>query len=184
VRNEIMSRVRDYQFWIGQAVSYFHPLGIYQHALFPVHYLHGYNDPTAFHMPILWNNRERALFKGVEKFRFSDNRAFDFRGEPERTLKGRSRTLADSNERSVKGFVPTYSFARDYGGLVGRFKLDWIFVKPFVQDPRLTEQSGLFAPHFPNTMRALNESVNDRICDHAPITVDLPLREPTQPVKP
>jgi len=97
VRNEIMSRVRDYQFWIGQAVSYFHPLGIYQHALFPVHYLHGYNDPTAFHMPILWNNRERALFKGVEKFRFSDNRAFDFRGEPERTLKGRSRTLADSN---------------------------------------------------------------------------------------
>jgi len=184
VRNEIMSRVRDYQFWIGQAVSYFHPLGIYQHALFPVHYLHGYNDPTAFHMPILWNNRERALFKGVEKFRFSDNRAFDFRGEPERTLKGRSRTLADSNERSVKGFVPTYSFARDYGGLVGRFKLDWIFVKPFVQDPRLTEQSGLFAPHFPNTMRALNESVNDRICDHAPITVDLPLREPTQPVRP
>ena len=67
---------------------------------------------------------------------------------------------------------------------MGRFKLDWIFVKPFVQDPRLTEQSGLFAPHFPNTMRALNESVNDRICDHAPITVDLPLREPTQPVKP
>jgi len=180
VRDEIMSRVTDYQFWIGQTVSYFHPLGIYRHALFPVHYLHGYNDPTAYHIPILWNNRERALFNTVEDFRFAYERAFDFSGEPERTLRGRSRTLADSNERAAKGFIPTYSFARDYGGLVGRFKLDWILVKPFVQNPRRNGQSGLFAPYFPETMRALNESVNDRICDHAPMTVDLPLKEPMQ----
>lgn len=39
------------------------------------------------------------------------------------TQNGRSGTLADSNERVGKGFVPTYAFARDYGGLVGRFKL-------------------------------------------------------------
>jgi hypothetical protein len=116
----------------------------------------------------------------VEDFRFADERAFDFSGEPERTLRGRSRTLADSNERAAKGFIPTYSFARDYGGLVGRFKLDWILVKPFVQNPRRNGQSGLFAPYFPETMRALNESVNDRICDHAPMTVDLPLKEPMQ----
>jgi hypothetical protein len=72
VRNEIMSRV-TYQFWIGQTVSYFHPLGIYQHLLFPVHYLHGLNDPTAFHLPILWDNRELRLFKSVEKLRFATN---------------------------------------------------------------------------------------------------------------
>jgi endonuclease/exonuclease/phosphatase family metal-dependent hydrolase len=177
VRNEIMSRVTDYQFWIRQTISYFHPLGIYKHTLFPVHYFHGYNDPTAFHLPILWDNREQPLFKTVEKFRFADERSFDFRGEPERTLNGRSRTLADSNERAAKGFVPTYAFARDYGGLVGRFKLDWIFVKPFVQDPREKGQSYLFAPHFPVTMRELNESVPDRISDHPPLTVDLPLHE-------
>jgi endonuclease/exonuclease/phosphatase family metal-dependent hydrolase len=184
VRNEIMSRVTDYQFWAAQTVSYFNPLGIYKHAAFPLHYFHSYNDPTAFNLPILWNNRESGLFKTVEKFRFADDRAFDFRGDPDRTLGRRGRTLADSNERAGKGFVPTYSFARDYGGLVGRFKLDWILVKPFVQDPRLKGQSYLFAAHFAETMRALNESVEERISDHPPMTVDLPLSEPAAPLKP
>jgi endonuclease/exonuclease/phosphatase family metal-dependent hydrolase len=178
VQNEIMSRVTDYQFWIGQTISWFHPLGVYKHALVPIRYFHGYNDPTAFHVPILWNNREQPMFKTVEKFRFADQRAFDFRGDPEHTLKQRSRTLADSNERAGKGFVPTYSFARDYGGLVGRFKLDWIFVKPFIESPRAEGQSWQFAPQFPRTMRELNDSVDDRISDHPPLTVDLPLREP------
>ena len=63
VRNEIMRRVTDYQFWAAQTVSYFNPLGIYQYAIFPVHYFHGYNDPTAFNLPILWDNRESSLFQ-------------------------------------------------------------------------------------------------------------------------
>lgn len=106
--------------------------------------------------------------------------SIDFRGERERTLPPKGRTLADSNQRSGKGFSPTYAFTRDYGGLVGRFKLDWIFVKPFIEDPRRMEQSYRFAPHFPVTMRELNESVTDRISDHPPMTVDLPLAEPTK----
>ncbi|MGO8791765.1 MAG: endonuclease/exonuclease/phosphatase family protein [Terriglobia bacterium] len=175
VRNEIMMRVTDYKFWIGQAVSHFHPLGVFQYTLVPVRYFHGYNDPTAFHLPILWDHREHPLFKTVEKFRFADNRTFDFRGERERTLPPMGRTLADGNQRGGKGFVPTYAFTRDFGGLVGRFKIDWIFVKPFIEDPRGREQSYRFAPHFPVTMRALNESVTDRISDHPPLTVDLPL---------
>jgi len=177
VRSEIMSRVTDYQFWIAQTASYFHPLGIYQHALSPVHYFHSYKDPTAFHLPVLWDNREKQLFKSLEKFRFADDRVFDFRGDADRSLNGAGRTLANSNERAGKGFVPTYAFARDYGGVVGRFKLDWFFVKPFIQDPRRGDQSHFFAPHFAETMRELNESVRERISDHAPITVDLPLRE-------
>jgi hypothetical protein len=118
----------------------------------------------------------------VQKFRFADGHAFDFRGEPNRTMPPKSRTLADSNQRAGKGFVPTYSFSRDFGGLVGRFKLDWIFVKPFITDPRCTEQSYQFAPHFPVTMRELNDSVEDRISDHPPMTVDLPLPEPAKSV--
>lgn len=180
IRNEIMTRVTDYKFWIGQAVSHFNPLGIFQYTLTPVRYFHGYNDPTAFHLPILWDNREQPLFKTLRKFRFADNHAFDFRGEPLRTLPPRSRTLADSNQRSGKGFVPTYSFTRDYGGLVGRFKLDWFFVKPFIDNPLRKGQSYRFAPHFPATMRELNESVEDRISDHPPMTVDLPLTEPAK----
>jgi endonuclease/exonuclease/phosphatase family metal-dependent hydrolase len=182
VRNEIMTRVTDYKFWIGQAVSHFHPLGVFQYTLFPVRYFHGYNDPTALHVPILWDNREHPLFKTVEKFRFADNQAFDFRGERERTLPPHERTLANSNQRTAKGFSPTYSFTRDYRGLVGRFKLDWIFVKPFVEDPRRTGQSYRFAPHFPVTMRELNDSVEDRISDHPPMTVDLPLTEPMKTI--
>lgn len=179
VRNEIMTRVTDYQFWIGQAVSHFNPLGVFQYALVPLRYFHGYNDPTAFHLPILWDNREQPLFKTLEKFRFADSHAFDFRGQPDRTLPSRRRTLADSNQRSRKGFTPTYAFARNYGGLVGLFKLDWIFVKPFIDDPRRPEQSYRFAPHFPITMRELNDAVEDRISDHPPMTVDLPLTEPS-----
>lgn len=178
IRNEIMSRVTDYKFWIGQAVSYFHPLGVFKYALYPVRYFHGYNDPSAFHLPILWDNRERPLFGAVEKFRFTDNHAFDFRGEQVRTAPPRSRTLADSNQRTWKGFAPTYAFNRDFGGLVGRFKLDWILVKPFIDDPRRAGQSYRFAPSFPITMRELNEAVADRVSDHAPMTVDLPLVEP------
>jgi hypothetical protein len=184
LRNEIMSRVTDYQFWIRQTVSYFHPLGIYKRAPSPLHYFHGYNDPTAFHLPILWANRERRLFAAVEKFRFADEGAFDFRGDPERTPIRRSRTLANTNARASKGFFPTYAFSRDYAGLVGRFKLDWFLVKPFIQGPRLKGQSYLFAPHFPETMRELNESVAERISDHPPMTVDLPLSEPKETPKP
>jgi hypothetical protein len=33
---------------------------------------------------------------------------------------------------------------------------------------------------FPITMHELNDSVEDRISDHPPITVDLPLTEPTK----
>jgi endonuclease/exonuclease/phosphatase family metal-dependent hydrolase len=180
VRNEIMTRVTDYKFWVGQAVSHFHPLGVFQYTLLPVRYFHGYDDPTAFHLPILWDNREQPLFKTIEKFRFADGHSFDFRGEPDRTLPSRRRTLADSNQRGGKGFTPTYTFARNYSGLVGQFKLDWIFVKPFIDNPRVTEQSYIFAPHFSITMRELNDSVEDRISDHPPMTVDLPLTEPTK----
>jgi hypothetical protein len=128
----------------------------------------------------LWDNRERPLFKTMEKFRFSDQRAFDFRGHRERTLPPRTGTLADSNQRAWKGFLPTYAFNRDFGGFLGRFKLDWIFVKPFIDDPRRRGQSDQLAPYFPVTMRELNESVEQRVSDHAPMTVDLPLGEPAK----
>ena len=178
IRNEIMKRVTDYQFWIKQTISYFNPLGLAKLALYPLHYFHGYNDPTAFHLPIVWDNRERPLFNYIENFRFDDGRTFDFRGSKRRTDPPRARTLADSNERAWKGFVPTYSFARDFGGVVGRFKLDWILVKPFTTSPRAPRQPLKFAPTYPITMQELNAAPTDRISDHPPITVDLPLSPP------
>src|SRR5579871_1700862 len=178
IRNEIMKRITDYQFWIKQVVSYFNPLGLAKLALYPLHYFHSYNDPTAFHLPILWDNRERPLFNSIENFRFDDGRTFDFRGSKRRTDPPRARTLADSNARQWKGFVPTYSFNRDFGGVVGRFKLDWILVKPFTTNPRAPRQPLKFAPTYPTTMQELNAAPADRISDHPPITADLPLTEP------
>ena len=180
IRNEIMKRITDYQFWIKQVISYFNPLGLAKLALYPLHYFHAYNDPTAFHLPIVWDNRERPLFDSIENFRFDDGRTFDFRGRKKLTDPPRARTLADSNERQWKGFVPTYSFARDFGGFVGRFKLDWILVKPFTTNPRNPRQPMKFAPTYPTTMQELNAAPTDRISDHPPITVDLPLTEPPQ----
>jgi endonuclease/exonuclease/phosphatase family metal-dependent hydrolase len=178
VRNEIMKRVTDYRFWVTQGIFWFSPVSIPQYAIVPLRYFHHYLDPTAFHFPFVWENRERGLFQSVEKFRFSDGYAFDFRGRTERTLNNRGRTLANSNQRGRKGFVPTYAFERNFGGWVGNFKLDWFFIKPFIQNPRAPGQSYRFAPHFPITMNELNQSVDDRISDHPPITVDLPLAEP------
>src|SRR5579863_3672665 len=156
IRNEIMKRITDYQFWVKQVISYFNPLGFAKLALYPLHYFHGYNDPTAYHLPIIWDNRERPLFNEIENFRFDDGRSFDFRGSRRRTDPSRARTLADSNARAWKGFVPTYSFARDYGGVVGRFKLDWILVKPFTTNPRTPRQPLKFPPTFPTTIQKIN----------------------------
>ena len=178
IRNEIMKRITDYQFWIKQVISYFNPLGLAKLALYPLHYFHAYNDPTAYHLPILWDNRERPLFDSIENFRFDDGRTFDFRGRKKFTDPKRGRTLADSNARAWKGFVPTYAFNRDFGGVVGRFKLDWILVKPFTTNPRQSKQPLKFAPTYPTTMQELNSAPADRISDHPPITVDLPLTEP------
>jgi endonuclease/exonuclease/phosphatase family metal-dependent hydrolase len=178
VRNEIMKRITDYQFWIKQTISWFNPLGFAKLALYPLHYFHGYNDPTAYHLPIVWDNRERPLFNYIENFRFDDGHTFDFRGNRKLTDPPRARTLSDSNQRQWKGFVPTYSFARDYAGFVGRFKLDWIIVKPFTTNPRASRQPLKFAPTRPTTMQDLNAAPPDRISDHPPITVDLPLTEP------
>jgi hypothetical protein len=51
-------------------------------------------------------------------------------------------------------------------------------VKPFIPQPRGEGMSYAFAPHFPLTMRDLNNAVPDGVSDHAPITVDLPLSDP------
>ncbi len=178
VRNEIMKRVTDYRFWVSRGIYWFSPASIPQYALIPLRYFHRHFDPTAWHFPFIWENRERGLFQLVENFRFADGHAFDFRGSAERTLNNKERTLADSNQRGFKGFVPTYAFERNFGGWVGQFKLDWFFVKPFIQNPRAGQGSYRFAPHFPITMRQLNESIRERISDHPPMTVDLPIMEP------
>jgi hypothetical protein len=58
-------------------------------------------DPTSANIPGASPNLERGLFSTLEKFRFADGKALDFRCIPERTSNERNGTLADSNEREV-----------------------------------------------------------------------------------
>ena len=136
------------------------------------------DDPTVRSIPVIGPNPEAAFFETIEKFRFADGSAFDFRGTPARSSNGRAGNLADSNERGEKGFVPTSELGRSYGP-IGKYKLDWIFVRPVsLSNPHDTTQPYGFAPYFGRTLKELNESIPERISDHCPITVDLPLAEP------
>ena len=109
----------------------------------------------------------------MKDFRFADGGAFDFRGSREHSTGASSETLSDSNERASKGFVSTLE-------LRGKFdidlKIDWIFIKPVgLTDPDDRKQSYVFAPQFGRTLKTLNYSLKDRISDHNPLIVDLPL---------
>jgi endonuclease/exonuclease/phosphatase family metal-dependent hydrolase len=178
IRRELMKRVTSYEFWATQALKWGTPAGLPLMALTPVNFIKNYHDPTSAHVPVLAGNREAALFRRMEKFRFTDGMAFDFRGDAERNSHDKAGTLANSNQRGAKGFVPTFALKRDFGGLAGRYKLDWMVVKPYITKPRGEGLSYRFAPHLPYTMRALNQATPDGVSDHAPITVDLPLADP------
>jgi hypothetical protein len=178
IRNEIMTGVTDYQFWIGQP--------------FPI-VIRSETSNTRFTRCVISTGttiRQRCIFRsyGTTGSALYSRTWRGFASATimhstfEASLSGRFRPvvgpLAHSNQRSWKSFAPTYAFSRDFAGLVGRFKLDWVFGKPFINEPRRAGQSFRFAPHFPVTMRELNESVDDRVSDPAPMTVDLPLTEP------
>jgi len=175
IRRELAKRVQSPRFWVSQAISWFTPLAVPNMFVMPSNYVKNYLDPTAMHIPFVAPNGESGLFKRVEKFRFDDGRSFDFRGDPVRSGNGRGSTLGNSNQRAAKGFAPTLCFKRDYGGLMGRFKVDWILIAPQTRDPRDAHQSYWFAPHYPLTLADLNEAVPDKISDHHPIIADLPL---------
>ena len=136
-------------------------------------------DPTSANIPGASPNLERGLFTTIERFRFADEHAFDFRGVPERTVNGRSGTLADSNERGSAGFAPTFVAELIWGKVrVAKFKLDWIFVKSDLENPRDLKGPYHFEPHFARTMSDLNNCLPEPISDHSPMTVDLPFNEP------
>lgn len=178
IRREILNRVKDYEFWVTQALKWGTPASLPLAVLTPVNYFKNYLDPTATHLPVIGSNKEAILFRHLQRFRFTDHDAFDFRGDTEHNLHDKGGTLANSNQRARKGFEPTFTMKRDFGGLVGRYKLDWFLVKPYIPRPRGEGMSYRFAPHFPLTMRDLNNAVPDGISDHAPITLDLPLSDP------
>ncbi len=132
-------------------------------------------NPLAFHNSVLAPNETAALFEDIREFRFADGGQFDFRGDVERSINRSGSPLGNSNERALKGYLPTYSVNRPIG-FFGRHRLDWIFVKlTFLKDG---SNSYRLAPHYGETLVAFDRVLANRLSDHSPCVVDLPLGEP------
>lgn len=131
------------------------------------------HNPLAAHIPLIFPNQTRRLFKTIEDFRFDDGGHFDTRGDRTRSINGKSSHFANSNQRYWKGLAPTFRVPRPIGPF-GRTRLDWIFVK----QPSEWQNSYRFAPHFGETLEMLDKGLMAPLSDHLPIIVDLPLSEP------
>ena len=140
-----------------------------------------YTNPLAWNIPVILPNKTRELFTTIKNFRFDDGGAFDFRGNSSRSTHKKRGALSNSNQRQgYKGFTFTYSVPRSIGP-IGRERLDWIFVKSFLSAPFEKNGSYRLAPHYGETLDAINSSVKDAFSDHHPITTLLPLGEPPAP---
>lgn len=179
ITREIKKRFGSKKYWVKESLKFF--LGLSWADSLVLGGINEYRrqaDPTVSHVPLIGANPEAQFFRRLKKFRFDDGGSFDFRGEHQRTAGNSNGVLANSNQRGGKGFITTYEVERPIG-FVGRFKLDWIFIKPpALKAPLDKSQPYLFAPHFGRTLKALNYSLEDRISDHDPMIVDLPLTEP------
>lgn len=183
IPKEVRNKLSDPTFWSRRAISLLVPFGyIVDFGLQTTQLLHNLYDPSVHGIPVLAPNRERNFFTAIKDFQFADGRAIDIRGDKERSYDGQRGFLANSNERWLKGFVPTFSFERPLlKGLVGSYKLDWFFVKDYFapqQEQGAQSASYLFAPHDGRTLRGINQLYPERISDHNPLTVDFPLKVP------
>lgn len=170
---EVKKKMGSGSFWVSKGVKYATGVGLlYDVTLGAIKRHRTKDDPTVKNVRFVSENPEENFFTTLKGFRFADGGAFDFRGSQESSADGSRDTLSDSNERDSKGFVSTFELE---GKIDVEFKLDWIFVKPArLTDPDDRAQPYLFAPRFGRTLKALNESIKDRISDHNPIIADMP----------
>jgi endonuclease/exonuclease/phosphatase family metal-dependent hydrolase len=175
ITSSVLKKLNSPSFWATQGVKYATGVGFGMDiAGIAFKTTKFQSDPTASGVPLLAANPEQGLFKELNKYRFDDQTRLDFRGDAELSVHGRQGTLANSNERASKGFVTTFALPRTLG-IVGKYRLDWIFVKAYLKDDPKSADSYRFAPHFARTMNEANEAFKDPLSDHAAISVDLPI---------
>jgi endonuclease/exonuclease/phosphatase family metal-dependent hydrolase len=178
VENLLFSRITDPQWIATQIVKHFVPYSGWAFMVRDgINWVRLLHDPTGINIPFFLPNPERGFFDNVERFTFPDGARFDFRGDKTRTVNGTEKTLANSNMRASKGFQPTSALERSFGP-IGTFKIDWMFVRGYAKDPRKGSGSYRMAPHFPRTLNALQNATSPRLSDHAPIVVNLPIKDP------
>lgn len=181
LKSAALKKINSPAFWATQGVKYATGVGLIMDvASFGFKTTKFQGDPTASGVPLLAANPEQGFFKDLDKYRFDDETRIDYRGDAELSVKDREGTLGNSNERASKGFVTTFGLPRTLGA-VGKFRLDWIFVKGYLKDDPRTADSYRFAPGFARTMNESNQALNQPLSDHAAISVDLPITQPALP---
>jgi len=173
VRREIMKKLKDPQYIAKKILYYSVPFSLpLSLADSTTNLLRNYKNPAVVNIPVISPNKERKLFLTLKNFKFNDGGRFDFRGNKDRSSNGRNHMLANSNQRDLRGFTPTFIFQRPL--FIGKYKLDWIFVKPSAiksENDEIVE----FEPFYGRTLFEMNHAFDKSISDHSPITVDLPL---------
>jgi hypothetical protein len=181
LKSAALKKINSPTFWATQGVKYSTGVGLVMDAAsFGFKRTKFQGDPTSSGVPLLAPNPEQGLFKYLNKYRFDDGTRLDFRGDEELSVNNRDGTLGNSNERAGKGFVTTFALPQTFGA-VGKFRLDWIFVKGFLKEDPKTADSYRFAPAFARTMNEANQALNQPLSDHAAISVDLPITQPDLP---
>ncbi|MFA6989298.1 MAG: endonuclease/exonuclease/phosphatase family protein [Candidatus Gastranaerophilaceae bacterium] len=176
IQKELKNKIKDPHFIAKTALLYGNPYGFAINATSEFcNFVRLSTNPASRSIPVFASNPERKTFNVIKDFKFNDGHYFDTRGDKDKSIDGKSGFLANSNEKRLKGFVPTFIFKKDYGLL--KYKLDWIFVKDYVKNSADSNDPYKFAPHFGRTLFDLNFALNEPLSDHAPITVDLPLTE-------
>ncbi len=176
----VKRKAKDSTLWFSLAVSRLTTYGLFINTARTVsNFTKNYQNPMAKSIPVIAPNSTRGLFKAIQDFRFNDGYAFDFRGVPERSIGHKHGTLADSNHRDKRGFKTTFRLNNQpIVRVIGKYRLDWVFVKSFLKNPKDKNGSYRFAPHFGRTLEEMNMVLKKRISDHQPNIVDLPFDEP------
>jgi endonuclease/exonuclease/phosphatase family metal-dependent hydrolase len=175
-QREVRKRLGSSKFWVTQGIKYATGVGLlYDITVGAVKMQRTRKDPTVKSVRFVSENPEEKFFSTLKDFRFTDGGAFDFRGAKQYSIGASGETLSDSNERASKGFISTMELN---GKISVALKLDWLFVKPVgLTDPNDRDQPFNFAPQFGRTLKTLNYALKDRISDHNPLIVDLPLNK-------
>lgn len=177
-RRELRNLATSPTFWFDNAVRYLTPQALVLTATRSVSNItKNFQNPTARHIPIIAPNPSREIFEVIEKYHFYDGHAFDFRGNQGRAA-GDTGLLGNSNQKDLAGYKTTFTTDRTVAKVLGKFRLDWVFVKSYLKSPKDGRGPYKFAPHFGRTLEEMNDRLKERISDHHPNIVDLPFEEP------
>lgn len=149
--------VKDPKFYAKKIISALNPFSLFTSLTTMTYGKYRVNsDPTVKNIPLILPNNSYTLFQSILNFQFDDSSQFDFSGE---------NTLANSNERLERKYLKTYEYKKFIGK--GRYKLDWIFVKPVYLNNIKT-----YYPAEATTLNSIAFNQNlDTLSLHYPISV-------------